>query len=146
MRRARAIAFGAGIALCLACTTRRDGPAAPDTDPRPAAASAPASTPNAAAAAADPKAALARELALLRAQDQTKYDAAPRVMEAARRVFAEVRFAGESAAEVRRLLGPPVSEEGGRWLYTFHDGEQGVFRALVFDAGRVAGVEVIPTQ
>jgi hypothetical protein len=146
MRRARAMMFGAGIALCLACATRRDGPAASDTDPRPPAASGPESAPAAAPAAAGPEVALARELALLRAQDQTKYNATPEVMEAARRVFAEVRFVGESAAEARRLLGPPVSDKGGRWLYTFHDGEQGVFRALIIDAGRVAGVEEILTQ
>lgn len=93
---------------------------------------------------------LGKDLAALRAHDQAAFRASPQVLDAAQRVFAEVRLEGRASDDVVQLLGSPL--EKGRidgyetWIYSYHNGEAGVVRRLWFDRGKVSEVELIPTQ
>lgn len=79
------------------------------------------------------RAAFAEDLQTLRQHPQDQRNGSG-IFDPAQRVFSNLDFRGLTMVQLEAMLGPPVRKEreGDVWVYTFHDGDQGVMPRLWF--------------
>jgi hypothetical protein len=91
------------------------------------------------------------DLAILRTNDQTRYEASPEIMAAAQRTFSDLHFVGLLKSSVEEMLGRPRETRKVAGLevydYMYHNGESGVHIQFEFNASaHVSAMRRLPTQ